>query len=65
MQTKLTKPLAAVLLTLGAAGCQTATGGTESAVCAQWKGITWSSQDTPQTRDEVRGNNARRGAWCR
>lgn len=56
--------LAVVLSTLLAACKTTDTGATDS-VCTHWRGITWSSNDTPQTIDEVKGNNARRGAWCR
>lgn len=45
-------------------GCQTtATGETE--VCAVWRPVTWSQKDTPETIDGVKGNNARRGAWCK
>lgn len=47
------------------AGCgMTGSAGTE-AVCAQWRPIMWSVHDTPETIGEVKGNNARRGAWCR
>lgn len=46
------------------AGCnRTATGGTE--VCSVWRPVTWSLKDTPETVDGVKGNNARRGAWCK
>ena len=46
------------------AACQTmGSGGTE--VCAQWRSVSWSKLDTKQTIAEVKGNNARRGAWCR
>ena len=45
------------------AGCQTtAIGGTEA--CSAWRSISWSSRDTPETVDGVKGNNARRAAWC-
>lgn len=56
--------LLAAALPILAAGCKTtASVGTE-AVCAQWRGVSWSMKDTPETIDEVKGNNARRGAWC-
>lgn len=42
---------------------QTVSGGTE--VCAVWRPVTWSQKDTPDTIDGVKGNNARRGAWCK
>jgi len=45
------------------AGCQTTvTAGTE--VCSHWRSISWSKADTVQTIDEIKGNNARRKAWC-
>ncbi|POR52381.1 hypothetical protein CYD53_10546 [Bosea psychrotolerans] len=53
----------AVSLTL-LAGCQT-TGSGVTEVCAVWKPVLWSSRDTPETIDGVKGNNARRAAWCR
>lgn len=63
MLPKLMKPLAVVLPIL-LAGCQTmGSGATE--VCSAWRSLTWSKQDTPETVDEVKGNNARRAAWCR
>lgn len=58
-----TMMLVAVLSIL-TAGCATTGGGGTEAVCAQWRGISWSSRDTPQTQDEVKANNARRKAWC-
>lgn len=45
------------------AACQTTGTGVTDA-CGQWRPISWSSKDTPQTVDEVKGNNARRKAWC-
>jgi type IV pilus biogenesis protein CpaD/CtpE len=46
------------------AGCaQTSTSG-GNAVCSHWRPITWSLSDTPETVDQVKGNNARRTAWC-
>lgn len=55
--------LTLVALPILLAGCQT-TGSGATSVCSQWRSITWSSRDTPQTIDGVKGNNARRGAWC-
>lgn len=56
--------LAAVPLIL-LAGCQTTgTAATDTAVCAQWRGIQWSRADTAETVDGIKGNNARRRAWC-
>lgn len=53
----------AAALAIPLAGCQTmATGVTE--VCSVWRPISWSKKDTPQTIDEVKGNNARQEAWC-
>lgn len=46
------------------AACQT-TGSAETEVCSVWRPVTWSQRDTPETVDGVKGNNARRGAWCR
>lgn len=56
--------LLAAALPILAAGCKT-TGivGTDE-VCAQWRGISWATSDTPETIDGVKGNNARRQAWC-
>lgn len=45
------------------AGCQTTGTGVTDA-CGQWRAVSWSVKDTPQTIDEVKGNNARRKAWC-
>lgn len=54
-----------VVLSIPLAGCvTTGTGGSDPAVCAQWRGVSWSSKDTPQTIADVKGNNARRAAWC-
>lgn len=54
----------AVVLPILLAGCKTTgSAGTES-VCAQWRSVSWSSKDTLPTIDEVKGNNARRRAWC-
>lgn len=62
MRRSLTLPLLVVLPIL-LVGCQTtAIDGTE--VCSAWRPILWSSKDTPETIDGVKGNNARRGAWC-
>lgn len=58
----LTMLLLGVLLTPLAACKTTDTGGTE--VCAVWRGISWSQKDTPETVDGVKGNNARRKAYC-
>ncbi len=57
-----TMSILAVSLTL-LAGCQT-TGSGVTEVCTVWKPVLWSSRDTPETIDGVKGNNARRGAWC-
>lgn len=46
------------------AACQT-TGSAETEVCAVWRPVLWSQHDTPETIDGVKGNNARRGAWCK
>ena len=59
---KLTMMLAAVLPIL-CAGCAT-TGSGGTSVCSSWLSITWSKSDTAQTVDGVKGNNARRKAWC-
>lgn len=45
------------------AACQTMGSG-ETEVCSVWRPVTWSQKDTPETVDGVKGNNARRGAWC-
>ena len=55
--------LLAVLLIPLAACNQTGSGGTE--VCAVWRPVTWSQRDTPETIDGVKGNNARRGGYCK
>ncbi|CAH1664299.1 hypothetical protein CHELA1G2_12356 [Hyphomicrobiales bacterium] len=56
--------LLAAALPILAAGCKTTgTVATEN-VCAQWRGISWATSDTPETIDGVKGNNARRLAWC-
>lgn len=62
MRRLLTLPLLAVLPILLVACNQTATGETE--VCSVWRPVSWSQKDTPETIDGVKGNNARRGAWC-
>ena len=62
MRRLLTLPLLAVLPILLAA-CQP-TGSGETEVCSAWRSVTWSQRDTPETIDGVKGNNARRGAWC-
>lgn len=53
----------ALLCTMGG-GCQAlnSTGGIE--VCTVWRPVTWSQRDTPETVDGVKGNNARRTAYC-
>jgi predicted small secreted protein len=52
-----------VALPILLAACQTTgSGGTE--VCSHWRSISWSKVDSLQTIDEVKGNNARRKAWC-
>ena len=58
----LTISLASALATLSAACSTTVSGGTD--VCQQWRGVTWSLSDTPDTQADVKGNNARRKAWC-
>lgn len=63
---KLTAPTMLLLgaLAILSAGCVTTdTAATSSAVCSQWRGISWSVQDTPQTITEVKASNARRKAW--
>ena len=55
--------LAAALPILSACARTTAGAGTE-ATCAQWRPITWSQHDTAGTIADVKGNNARREAWC-
>lgn len=64
MRTVPTRMLAAVLLTLTAGCATTPTSVGSGGVCAQWRGITWSRRDTPETAVEVKGSNARRAAWC-
>lgn len=63
MQRTVRTMMLGVVLPILSAGCQTMATG-ETSVCAQWKGITWSQQDTIKTIDEVKSNNARRKAWC-
>jgi hypothetical protein len=63
MRTVLMTMLAAALLTPLAA-CKTTDTGVTDVVCGPWRAITWSAKDTPETIDEVKGNNARRKAWC-
>lgn len=63
MRRLLTLPLLAALL-IPLAACQT-TGSGETEVCAAWRPVTWSQRDTLETIDGVKGNNARRGAWCK
>lgn len=63
MQRKLTMLPASVLLIL-LAGCQTMAGGGTDLVCSQWRAVSWSTKDTAMTVDGVKGNNARRAAWC-
>lgn len=53
-----------VALPMLSAGCVT-TGSGETEVCSVWRSVTWSQRDTPETIDGVKGNNARRGAWCK
>lgn len=53
-------------------GCQmisqTHTKGTDAAiaadVCRVWQPISYSSRDTPETRQEIKVNNAARTAYC-
>lgn len=65
MPTVRTMMLAAALPILAAGCATTPTSAGSAGVCAQWRGITWSRQDTPETIGGVKGNNARRAAWCR
>jgi hypothetical protein len=65
MRTAPMKLLAAALLTLAVAACRTDSVVTSGAECSQWRSITWSVKDTTQTRDEVKGSNARRKSWCK
>ncbi len=55
----LTLPLA--LVTLLAGCCKTTDSG---AVCAAFRPISWSVEDTPETIAEIKAHNARRMAWC-
>lgn len=56
--------LMALSLTVILSSCKTmASGGTD--VCAVWRPVSWSVKDTLPTIDDVKGNNARRGAWCK
>ena len=51
------------VLAIPLASCKT----TETAVisaCDQWRAVSWSQKDTQDTIADVKGNNARRGAWC-
>ena len=66
----LDSPKSSLLLML-LAGCQsdrlTPTTGTGHSplVCSQWVPITYASKhDTPETVQQVRVNNAKRGAYC-
>lgn len=63
MRRLLTMLITAALPILSAACSPMASVETES-VCAVWRPITWSSKDTPETIDGVKGSNARRGGWC-
>ena len=65
MPIKPTTLLACALPILNAACATIPTGATSAGVCAQWRPITWSRRDTPDTVDQVKGGNARRTAWCR
>lgn len=33
------------------------------AVCKEWRAITYSRNDTPETQRQIVGNNAARGGW--
>lgn len=46
------------------AGCAQTNISANNAVCGVWRPITWSLSDTPDTVDQVKSSNARRGAWC-
>jgi outer membrane biogenesis lipoprotein LolB len=61
MRFKLTMLCAATLLL---AGCSKTTGIGGINACDFWRPVSWSQKDTPQTVAEVKGNNARRKAWC-
>lgn len=52
------------ILTLTGCASLTNTSGADRYACAVWKPVSWSAQDTDQTIREVKGNNARRAAWC-
>lgn len=54
--------LGAMLLTLPA--CVSTTVGSGRTECHVWRPVSWSAKDTDQTIAEVKGNNARRAAWC-
>ncbi len=56
--------LCVAALTMLTAGCATTGSSGQTEVCAVWRGIGWSEKDTPKTIEEVKGNNARRRAWC-
>ena len=53
------------ILPVAACAPTTATVGTNTAVCAVWKPISWSIKDTDQTIGEAKVNNARRDGWCK
>lgn len=65
MRPVLTMTLAAALPILNAGCVTTPTSVGSAGVCSQWRGITWSRRDTRETVGQVKGSNARRGAWCR
>ena len=52
-----------LVLAIPLASCKT----TDTAVisaCEQWRPVSWSQKDTRETIADVKGNNARRAAWC-
>ena len=64
MLKKLT-PLLAVALLIPLAGCKTTGSGVTDVCETAWRPISWSQKDTARTIEEVKANNARRGAWCK
>jgi hypothetical protein len=64
MPKKLTALCVIVSLTIGTASCATTGTGVIDA-CRVWRPVSWSAKDTPQTIVDVKGNNVRRGAFCK
>lgn len=55
--------LAALALVLAPTTCAH-TNAPGASACVPWKTIQWYKKDTAKTIDQVKGNNARRAAYC-